>query len=130
MKSQLSLAWAYTKIGVFSVLTLYLLLLFLWNRSATIDPGLSLPFIATYERPNAVLTLISTAFVAILTAALVVSFYKALKTVKSLKEKERLVKAERELAELQSKAVMPDVSPGPIPLAEDRAPETPKSPAP
>lgn len=130
MKTKISLAWAYTKIAAFSLLTLYLLLLFLWNRSATIDPGLSLPFIATYTRPNAVLTLIATSFVAILTSGLIYSFYQALKSLKSLKEKDRLVKTERELAELQSKAAMSPVQPGPIPLAGDPSPTTGKTPAP
>jgi hypothetical protein len=116
MTSRISLAWAYVKIGVFAVLALYLLLLFIWNRSAVIEPGLSLPFVANYPKPNAVLTLIATGCVAVLTAGLIVSFYKALRTVKNLKEKSRLVKAERDLAELQSKTVSPTAPAEPIPL--------------
>lgn len=116
MNHRISVAWAYAKIAAFAVVTLYLLLVFLWNRSATIDPSLSLPFLATYTRPNAVLALFATSCVAILTVGLIVSFYHAIKTLKTAKEKERLVKAERQVAELQSKAATPPRPMDPIPL--------------
>lgn len=118
MKAKLQMVMLWTKIVLFSVVTIYVALVVLFNFRAVISPGLSLPLIAKWESPNAVVAIFLTGIVSVGIFWLVGAFYRALRDLKKIKTQDRLVKAEKELDDLKNRREPPASleAPAPIPL--------------
>lgn len=123
MREKIRAALLWTRIGIFALVTLYALIVLFLNRNVVLDPGLRLVFVS-YEKPNAILTIVVTAVASVVISGLLVSFYKALRQLRELNTQRRLLGAEQELAEIKSQTAAPIM---PVATAEDFArPTTPR----
>jgi hypothetical protein len=120
----------YTRVTLFSIVALYVLIFVLKNYDVHLDKKLNLIF-AEYDKPNALLVLIFTAIFSIIAWWLFRTIFKTVRQFRTLQERARTAKLEKEVAEMKAKAQMlqsksttiPPSNPAPSPASTPAAPE-------
>src|SRR4051812_13164732 len=95
----------WTRVVVFGALTLYLLVVVLMNWDKRLNGPLQLVFI-TFESPRVLVVLLVTALVSVLGWWLTKTVYKTTRQFRSVRERSRTAKLEKEMAEMRVKAGM------------------------
>jgi hypothetical protein len=95
----------YTRVTLFSIVALYVLIFVIKNYDVHLDKKLNLIF-AEYDRPNALLVLIFTAIFSIIAWWLFRTIFKTVRQFRTMQERARTARLEKEVAEMKAKAQM------------------------
>lgn len=95
----------YTKMTVFGAMALYVLAFIFMNRERAVDGELKLIF-TTFNRPSILLVLPITAVLSIIAWWLVRTIFKTVRQFRTLRERSRTAKLEKEVADMKAKAGM------------------------
>ena len=95
----------YTKVTLFSAMALYLLVVVTLNWGLVVDGKLRLIF-TEFDRPRILMVLLVTAVLSIFAWWLVRAIFKTLHQFRTLRERSRTAKLEKEVAEMKAKAGM------------------------
>ena len=120
----------YTRVTVFGVLALYLLIVIYLNWDVRLDKDLRLIF-AEYKQPRILLVLLVTAFLSVFAWWLVRTIFKTVRQFRTMQERARTAKLEKEVAEMKAKAqmlqskttIIPPSSPAPAAAPTPVSPE-------
>ena len=120
----------YTRVTLFSIVALYVLIFVLKNYDVHLDKKLNLIF-AEYDKPNALLVLIFTAIFSIIAWWLFRTIFKTVRQFRTMQERARTARLEKEVAEMKAKAQMlqsktttiPPASPAPVSTPTPASPE-------
>jgi hypothetical protein len=95
----------WTRVAIFGALTLYLLIVVLMNWDKRLNGPLQLVFV-TFESPRVLVVLLVTALVSLFGWWLTKAVYKTTRQFRSVRERSRTAKLEKEMAEMRAKAGM------------------------
>jgi hypothetical protein len=95
----------YTRVTLFGVLALYLLIVIYLNLDVRLDKDLHLIF-TKYEKPRILVVLLVTAFLSVFAWWLVRTIFKTVRQFRTMQERARTAKLEKEVAEMKAKAQM------------------------
>jgi hypothetical protein len=95
----------WTRVTLFGALALYLLIVMILNWGLVVDGKLRLVF-TEFEKPRVLLVLVVTAVLSVFAWWLIRTIFKTLHQLRSLRERSRTAKLEKEVAEMKAKASM------------------------
>lgn len=118
----------WTKVAVFGVVGLYVIVFLLKNWDAKVEPAVYFPFVHNYDHPQLLTVLLITAVVSIFGSWLIRTIFRTIRQVRDLRARGRTAKLEKEMAEMKAKAGMlqtkepgaaAPLTPGPPPAADE-----------
>jgi hypothetical protein len=95
----------YTRVILFSALALYLLVVVTLNWSISVQGHLRLVF-TDFENPRILMVMLVTGVLSIVAWALVRTIFKTIRQFRTLRERSRTAKLEKEVADMRAKAGM------------------------
>ncbi len=95
----------WTKVTVFVITAILVILFVALNWAAKVEPELNLLF-ATYERPRLLVVLLLTALISVFGWWLFRTVFRTLRQLREAKEKSRTERLERDVADMKAKAAM------------------------
>jgi uncharacterized integral membrane protein len=95
----------YTKVILFSLLALYLLVVVILNWSIAVNGPLRLVF-TEFENPRILMVMLITGVLSIVAWWLIRTIFKTLRQFRTLRERSRTARLEKEVADMKAKAGM------------------------
>src|SRR3954470_954539 len=95
----------WTRVVIFGALTLYLLVVVLMNWDKRLNGPLQLVFV-TFESPRVLVVLLVTALVSLFGWWLTKAVYKTTRQFRSVRDRSRTAKLEKDMADMRAKASM------------------------
>lgn len=96
--------WFYTRIVLISFIVVNVIIFLILNLSAVVEPALRLNFVASYDRPNLLLVLISVAAISIFCWWLFWTIFRTIKQIRTGRDKSKVERLSREVEEMKVKA--------------------------
>jgi hypothetical protein len=118
----------YTRVTLFGVLALYLLIVIYLNWDVRLDKDLHLIF-TRYDKPRILVVLLVTAFLSVFAWWLVRTIFKTVRQFRTMQERARTAKLEKEVAEMKAKAQMLQSKTTTIPPSSSSSPASTLTPA-
>jgi hypothetical protein len=119
----------YTKVTLFGAMALYVLTFVILNRERAVDGELKLIF-TSFNRPSILLVLPVTAVLSIVAWWLIRTIFKTLRQFRTLRERSRTAKLEKEVADMKAKAGMlqtrETIAPAPATSSTSTSTQTPE----
>lgn len=109
----------YTRVILFSALALYLLVVVTLNWGVVVDGQLRLVF-TEFDKPRVLMVMLVTGVLSVVAWWLIRTIFKTLRQFRTLRERSRTAKLEKEVADMKAKAGMLQT--------REIAPATPSSP--
>jgi hypothetical protein len=96
----------WSKVVVFSLIGLYVLLFIFGNKNLHVDGIVEFPFLVQFDRPRLLTALLITAIVSIVGWWLLRTILKTVRQLREMRERGRATRLEKELAQIKAKAGM------------------------